>query len=143
VILFISQSYWPPLPFSQIVLLIYTEIMFVPQRKYTDGPPRSVTGRVRHLYTQMFFLPQRKHTYVSPRSVTGIVPLLYTQMLFLPHRKHIYVLEGLLHGQLHFFIRMECSYLTGNTPMGLHDPLGGQHYLLLLLYVILLFSCQL
>jgi hypothetical protein len=78
-------------------LLVYMQMMFVPHRKQTYGPPRPGTGRALLFYMQMIFVPRRKYTYGTPRPVQRIVSLFYMQMMSVPHRKQIWPL-GLLKG---------------------------------------------
>jgi hypothetical protein len=38
------RKHMPPQPVTEIALLSYMQMMFVPDRKLTCGPPRPVTG---------------------------------------------------------------------------------------------------
>jgi hypothetical protein len=51
----------------------YMQMMFVPYRKHTYGPPRTVTGIALLVYKWMMFIPHRKHTYVPPRLVIWLL----------------------------------------------------------------------
>jgi hypothetical protein len=75
-------------------------------------------------YMWMMFVPDRKHTYWPPRSVTGIALLFYyifhMWMMFVPHRNHTYWPPRPVTGIALLFICGWFSYLTGNTRTSLH-----------------------
>jgi hypothetical protein len=50
-------------------------MMFVPHRKRTYSPVRSVMEIALLFHMYMMFVLQRKHTYRPPRPVTGLVLL--------------------------------------------------------------------
>jgi hypothetical protein len=71
------------------------------------------------------FVPHRKQTYEPPRSVTGIVYFLYVDDDRTSQETHI-DLHGLLLGVALLFIYRWCSYLSGNTPINVYGLLWGQ-----------------
>jgi hypothetical protein len=78
------------------------------------------------------FEPQRKHAYSPPRPVTGTPLLLICWCSYITGNTHM-GLQGLLQGKTLLFTCWWCSYLTRNTAMGLHGLLQG---------IALLFICS-
>jgi hypothetical protein len=68
----------------------------------------------------MMFVPHRKYTYVPPQPVTVIDLLIFMFMIFIPQRKHVWAFTA-----CYFLICRWCSYLTGNTPVGLNACNGA------------------
>jgi hypothetical protein len=67
--------------------LRFNILMFVPHRKYTYRPPRSVTVIGLCFYILMF-VPHRKQTYIPPRPVTGKALFFICWCSYLPGNSH-------------------------------------------------------
>jgi hypothetical protein len=85
-----EHAYGPPRSVTEMTLLCYMWMMFIPHRKLTYGPPRSVTEIALLFKMQIMFVPHRKLTYNPPLPVTEIDLLFKMQMMFIPHTEHTY-----------------------------------------------------
>jgi hypothetical protein len=85
-----KHTYGPPRSVTWIALPLYMQMMFVPHRKHTYGPPRPVMWIALPFHMQMMFVPHRKRTYGPPQPVTWIAVPFHVQIMFVPHRKRTY-----------------------------------------------------
>jgi hypothetical protein len=87
-----KHAYGPPLPVTEIALLCYVQMMFVPhfrQRLWTSTP--CFWNNFTFLYAWCCSY-LTGNTYVLPRPVTWTALLFHVLVMFVPHRKHIYLL---------------------------------------------------
>jgi hypothetical protein len=88
----------PARPITWIALLYYMYMMLVRNRKHTSGAPQPAAG-VAVLYYMEMFVPHRKHTCAPARSVTGTALLLFfflVQICHLSNTALLYRLSSLL-----------------------------------------------
>jgi hypothetical protein len=106
----ISQHYRPRRSVMGMALLSYMYLMFVPHRKHTYNPPRTVTGTALHfICTWCSYL-----TVNSPRDLHGVLRgqlhFLYTDVRT---SQETLDLRGLLRRQLYIFTCTWCTHLNG------------------------------
>jgi hypothetical protein len=97
--------------------------MIVPHRKHLWASTVCYTGNFTFFLICRWCWYLIGNTYGPPRSVTWIALLFLCRWSYLTGNTPM-GLHGLLRGSLYFFLCRWWSYLTGNTPVGLHGHLG-------------------
>jgi hypothetical protein len=87
-----------------------------------------------YIYIYMMLVPHRKHIYGPPWPVMVIFTLPLYIYDVLPYRKHAYGPQWRLMVIFTLPLYIWCSYLTGNTPMGLHAYYGDLYFTFIYIY---------
>jgi hypothetical protein len=124
VILNISQPHSPPRSVTEISLLsIYADIR-TSQETHLWACTVCYGDSYTFLYVHDVRTSQEKHLWASTVCCGDSYTFLYVHMS-VPHRKHTYGPPRSVTGIAILSCMYICSYLTGNTPLGLHGPLPG------------------
>jgi hypothetical protein len=104
-------------------------MIFIPHRKHIYGTPLPITWITLLFYMQMIFISHRKQACGSPQPVTGdsFTFFIYVYDVCISQETYLWASTACYRLALLFICRW-CSYLTGNTPKGLHGLLLGCFY---------------